>query len=118
MRETTLIRREAVRELASQGFSTRSIAAQLGMGRRTVQRDRVALGIPSKPPPRPLTAEEVAKAQAMLADGCSCLDVARTLGRTHKTILSRFREHVWTPTQIGQYARMVGKLNQIEAKTL
>lgn len=95
-------RREAVAALTREGLLTYEIAARLNINRRTVARDRVALGI-GLPGATPYTDEEHLRALEMLRDGCSLIEVARTLGRNECTIRQRYRGMGWSPREIGQY---------------
>lgn len=95
-------RREVVALLTGEGWSAHQIAVQLGVTPRTVGRDRVILGI-AEPGPRYFTAEEDRRALAMLTDGASLAEVARTLGRSQRTIYKRYPHMGWTPSQTGEY---------------
>lgn len=102
-REATAERRQRVAAMTRQGMSAAIIAEALRTTQRTVCRDRSALGI-AGPAPRPLTDEELRTAQALLEDGASYSEVARTLGRADTTIAHRFPGYGWTPTQGAQWA--------------
>lgn len=99
--------------LTRAGQSAPEIAIRLHINPRTVQRARKRLGI-AKEPTRPITDAELATAAAMLADGASCLEVARTLGRDDGPFLRRFPECKWTRAQAAEHAVLVRRLKQLE----
>lgn len=98
-------RRAQVAELTQQHWTLRQIAAKLGVTKRTVSRDRLAIGI-SHPRNRPWTAQDQSRAKQLLADGCSLADVAATLGRNPSTVHGRFKGMGWTDEQTGAYNAM------------
>ncbi len=73
----------------------------MDVSRRTIERDRIALGL-AVPRPR-WSPDEQQRALAMLADGASLWEVARTLGRDYETIWLRFRGMGWTRQQCNEY---------------
>lgn len=85
-------------DLSRRGLTESEISAQLGVSRRMVQRARVWAGIAGAPPV-PLTEEEKVAAKAMLEDGASYPEVARTLGRGRTTIADHFPGYAWTNAQ-------------------
>lgn len=89
--------------LTSEGCSTRRIAEIMHCSTRSVTRARSRLGI-AKPPGRPVTAEERAIADAMLADGASVREIERTLGRQPSALAYRYRGKGWSRAQIVEYA--------------
>src|SRR6516165_9652663 len=99
----TAERRDRVAELTHQGLTAGTIAEILGITKRSVQRHRSERGV-TQPPPIHMTDRELLRAKEMLEDGASCREVARTLGRTHRTILKRFPECKWTKSQRLQQA--------------
>lgn len=95
--------RDRIIELTRQGRTAPQIADELKRSARTVQRVRTAAGILMKPPIPPMTCEEIAWAQALLDDGASYNEVARTLNRHMKTIAERFKgRSKWTPRDGGE----------------
>lgn len=98
-------RRRRVAELTRTGMTLRQVAKAVGVTRRTVSRDRVALGI-TKPPPPPWTQAEDDRALQLLADGCSLRDVSDTLDRNYEAVCYRFRHLGWTNAQTGAYNAM------------
>ena len=102
-------RRQHVRAMTLAGCSAQQIADHIGCSRRVVIRDRRALGILQRPARQALTAGQLATAQALLDDGCSRTEVARTLGVWESTIRRRFPCHAWTPQQCADHARTIRK---------
>lgn len=84
-------RYDTIIELVRQNYSVPQIAAMLKVSRRLVYRARVARGIFHPNPPRPFTPEELARAEAMVVDGASFNEIARTLGRDVSVITQRFK---------------------------
>lgn len=93
-----------IKRLTLAGVGAREIAARIGCTTRTVSRYRHTLGI-SQPPPPPLTDDEIAAIHRLADDGCSVTEIARTIGRGSNAVRRIRPDAVWTPTQIGQYAR-------------
>lgn len=88
-------RREHVAELTRNGYSTNQIAVIVGTTPRTVVRLRAAAGVSKPSAGPPMTDAEIARAKALLDDGCSYREVARTLGRAEGTIARRFPGRGW-----------------------
>lgn len=101
----TEARRQRIVELTQLGWSAAEIAHECKTTARTVERTRVKMGV-AQPPPRRLTADEVARIEAMLADGASITDVARSVGRSIDYLQRRFRGRGWTRSQAGQFAAL------------
>lgn len=99
-------RREHVARLTRAGHSAAEIAVRLNITPRTVQRDRRATGT-SQLEPVPMTDAEHAIVQRLLADGASCAEAARTIGRSKTTILRHYPEHAWTRAQVGERLRIM-----------
>lgn len=95
-------RRDRVAELTRRGLSTKQIAEALGVTTCTVKRARRERGCQA-PTPRPFDAAEIARAESLFADGCSCTEVARTLGRDPSTIWRRWPDRAWTKRQVAEY---------------
>lgn len=100
-------RRARVKALTVAGCSAQQIADRVGCSRRQVTRDRRALGILQRPPREALTEEQLSTAQALLEDGCSRSEVARTLGVYESTIRRRFPGHVWSAQQIADHTATI-----------
>lgn len=105
--ETRAERRAMVAELTRDGFTLDQIAERLGVTHRTVSRDRLALGI-AQPAVPSFTDDEYRRARALIDDGYSLMEVARTLHRDVNTICKRFKGQGWTPAQTGQYNALRG----------
>lgn len=88
--ELVSVRRQRVAELTRAGLTAPQIAQDLKVADRTVQRDRVVLGI-GRPGPVFFTPEEDQRAIQMLEDGYPFTEVARSLGRHETTITKRYR---------------------------
>lgn len=94
--------RDNVIELSDMGHASVSIAHRLGCGLRTVQRYRAEAGYTGYRDTKPYTPEELSFIEALLADGASFAEVARTVGRDRKTIAGKFRgKSTWTPRDGG-----------------
>ena len=90
-----------VRTLA--GESAGAIAVRLGISSRTVTRHRSRLGIARTAPPR-LTQEQENLMQALVDDGCSVREIARTIGCSDTAVSRRHPDAAWTRTQVSDYA--------------
>ena len=108
-------RRDRVMELTRDGRSARDIAEILGITERSVLRHRRAAGL-SREPGTPMTADELRRAEALLNDGCSLQEVARTLGRSARTIKRRFPGRAWTRAQIDEHLSMIRRFKALEAR--
>lgn len=107
-------RREQVAQMTRDGVHAHEIAKVLGVAERTVVRDRRATGT-AKPPPRPLTPQQLALARQLLDDGCSYAEAARTVGASTTAIAAHFPGKGWTPIQGGMWGTYVRRLNQRKA---
>ena len=103
--EETNARRDRVTQLTRQGHTAKHIANLLGVTPRSVTRDRAARGI-TQPKAPPVTETEFARAHAMLEDGASYEEVARTLRRSHTAFRHRFPGYALTPAEAAQRARL------------
>lgn len=69
--------------------TARAVARHYGVTTRTIQRWRGAVGV-ARPGWVHMTADELARAKAMLDDGCPYSEVAETIGRTAHQMRRRF----------------------------
>lgn len=99
--------------LSRSGYTDQEIAARLGISDRTVLRDRKAAGLHLRATPRPLTPEEHARTVAMLDDGASYKEIARTIGRSANTIKRAFPGYSWTQAQMFEYRMALRAFNAI-----
>ena len=106
-------RRERVVALTQQNYTALQIAQILGITTRSVVRHRKAAGI-AQTPPSYLTEAEIQQATAMLEDGASRREVARTLGRSESAIGNHFPNYGWNQSQACTYGRMRRMLDQLE----
>lgn len=98
---------ERVVALTKQGWSAQAIAEELGCGPSTVRRARQRAGV-ARPAPRFLTPDEIATVEALLADGASLAEAARSIGRQHSTsLVHRFPGRGWTAQESGQFAMAI-----------
>lgn len=61
-----------------------------------------------------LTAEQIARARALLTDGCSQSEVARTIGCAQSRISTLFPGTGWTSRQGGEFGQLVRRVNRKE----
>jgi transposase-like protein len=92
-------------------MSASEIAQVMGISTMTVVRVRKRRGCQVAPPAEPFTTEELARVEALFADGCSCAEVARTIGRSPSAIRRRWPQHAWTKSQAGELAALT-RLNR------
>jgi DNA-binding NarL/FixJ family response regulator len=96
-------RQAVVVDLTREGWTADAIAARLGVTQRTVFRDRQKMHI-SRPRSKPWTEQEQRRAQELIDDGYSLMEVARTLHRHVVTVTNHgFKGQGWTAEQTGQY---------------
>lgn len=107
-------RREKVVTMTRAGMSAAEIALHLGIAQRSVVRIRKRCGI-AKPKPPPLTAEELAVAKALLEDGASRAEAARSIGRNQSAIEHAFPGWCWTRAQQDEYLSYVRKWRKLTA---
>lgn len=107
-------RRDAVARLTQAGCSATEIAVRLGVTRRTVQRHREITGASrDRDLYPPMTASELAIARALLEDGASYGEVARTLHRGACTIGRHFPGYGWSVGSGGEYRRAMQLLDSL-----
>lgn len=109
-REAVAERRERVRQLSLSGHTAPQIAAELGITRFSVIRHRKALGIARTPAPR-LTADQESRASALIEDGASIAEVARTIGCSHWAVKQRFPDAAWSHQQRTDLVGMLARLD-------
>lgn len=82
--------RSAVERMTREGFTARQISEELGITRRTVQRNRTAAGV-AQPRGRPFDSVEHERILEMLEDGVSIPEIARTIGRSRDVLWRRYK---------------------------
>ncbi|MFT4471402.1 helix-turn-helix domain-containing protein [Arthrobacter sulfonylureivorans] len=108
--------RDAIAELAEDGYTAPQIAERLGCAVRTVNRARAELGLAQPGPNQargPVPAEKLARARALIEDGASHKEVLQTLGMGWQTLSKYFPGTGWTNVQKGQHAARVRQLNRL-----
>lgn len=96
--------------LTRRGWTMPRIAAELGCSQRSVGRARKRAGV-ANPPARPMTADDLALAEQLFADGCSIVEVEQTLGRARGTLARRYRGRGWTSRQAGEFRQFQRRLS-------
>lgn len=69
-----------------QHLSAAAAAEKFGVHERTIHRDRRILGLATYERPEPLTPGQVRRMENLIVDGCPLAEIARTVGRSPKTI--------------------------------
>lgn len=109
-----LIDIERFTQMAASGESIPRMAAILHVSARTVSRYKRTFGLTQdRPGYRKLPDGWHEQAEQLLADGYSKTDVARITGVNFDTVTRHFPGHAWTPQQVGEYAAMIRRLNQV-----
>lgn len=105
----TSIWAEPVAELLAQNLRSAVIAARLGIAASTVERLKAELGLTKRTPQRAnrVTPETLNKMRAMIDDGASSSEVARTVGVNVKTVYRYFPGQQWGTRQASEYANLV-----------
>lgn len=98
--------------MTRQGRTATEIAAVIGCHPDSVTRIRRRNGLTTPPPP-PLTDAEIETASALIMDGASITEAARTIGRSRHALTHRFPDSTWTPSQVGQHRAMLRKLGGV-----
>lgn len=88
-------RDEVIAELTAAGVTVREMAERLHVTVRTVSRSRGRTKCGAAPA-IPMTDDEHTRALAMLEDGCSYKETARTIGRSLITIRKHYPGYGWT----------------------
>lgn len=101
-------RRAQIIELSRKGLTVGEICERVGVGHYTVVAVRKDAGI-SKPRAPRLTEEELARAEALLADGASYCEVGRTLGRSRQHIARLFPGVGWSMEERDEFMCAVRK---------
>lgn len=103
-------------QLHDDGMNAADIAAELGVSVRTVSRHRARLGLgrPGNNHGFRVTPEWKARVEALLDDGCSIREAARTMECRKETVSRHFPGRGWTYRMGGEFGRaqrlMKGKL--------
>lgn len=105
-------RRAEIVRLTKAGHSAAEIAKRLGVTTRTVHRQRRTGGC-AKPMPNWMTDDEIRRAEALLDDGASYSEVARTLGRTAQSIGERFPGRGYSKAQANEMRRLKAQLEAL-----
>ncbi|WP_396653091.1 helix-turn-helix domain-containing protein [Microbacterium resistens] len=96
------------------GASLAQIADAFRVSTRTASRWRERLGLQHQEPHHPRPRSDRDHAAALLDDGCSFAEVARTLGVTGPTIRRWFPDRrSWTREERGAYAAQARRFNEI-----
>jgi hypothetical protein len=111
-REHIIERRERVETLTRAGQTAHQIATEIGVTARTVQRIRSVVGI-AKPKPSRLTDTEKLIALALIDDGASLTEAARTIGRSQRAVRQAFPGRGWTQQQSGAYSYITRRLGGV-----
>lgn len=105
---------ERIVQLTRQGRSAPEIAAMERVCERTVQRVRKAAGI-AQPRSLPTPQHILDQADAMLRDGASIQETARTLGIGYGTVQYHFPGRGWTREQCAEYRTMIRTYGEVLA---
>jgi DNA-binding NarL/FixJ family response regulator len=96
-------------ELTLRGVPAHLIAEQLGISERSVFRiRRQRLG--PRAPRRDFTDDEIAYVEAMLTDGASIAEIARTIGRCPATVNKRWPHRGWDKTACAEFAAFMHRI--------
>ena len=99
-------RHQQIIALSRAGTPVREICERVGVCNFTVISVRREAGV-SKPRAPRMTADEIAQAEALLDDGCSIAEVARTLGRSRSHLGRLFPGRGWTMQQRDEHTRVI-----------
>lgn len=102
---------ERFEQLHQAGASARTIAAELGVTVRTVERWRHATGMLVRPRMVARSQAERDYAQRLLEDGCSIRETAATIGVAQKTIAAWFPD---APRMTREQSGHLAQLRRLE----
>lgn len=101
-------------ELFKGGRTIPQVAEIVGRSPRTVERMRLRYGL-SKPSPKcgkRYTKEELAGFQAMIDEGMSFDEIAKTTGVNWATLNRWFRGQAWPPEKVSQYGNAIRRIKK------
>lgn len=104
---------ERIADLSRRGVSATEIAHQVGVNVSMVHRVRRMYGLTRTSNQRPFTAEERARMQELLDDGCSIAEAARTIGRSPAYAWKLFKGQGWTRAECGEYTRLLREYGSV-----
>jgi DNA-binding CsgD family transcriptional regulator len=104
---------DKVAELTRAGHSATEISALLGCSVRAVVRCRRITGTSKGPGVPRVSADKLAQAELLVADGASCREVARTIGVHSKTVKKYFPESVWSKQQQSEMISAIQKYRHV-----
>lgn len=110
-RKVDPVRQARIEQLSRAGLTVTAIAAELGVCTATVVTARARAGL-TKYQVRPFTPEEDERIDAMLTDGASYKEVARTIGRHRQSIARRFPGRGWSTADRDAHTRVVRGAHQ------
>lgn len=115
MRPLSAEQQDQIATWYAQGVPVSAMAQRLGCSERTVARWRRRLGIAPPITRHCWTVDELARAEALIADGASIHEIARTLSITYGSVWYRFRHRGWTPQQAGAWSAELRRLRRAGA---
>ena len=95
-----------IRRMTLAGATLAECAAEVGLSIWGVRDARRRLGIQG-PPRNPLPPDVTERARAMVDDGCSFAEIARTLAIGEATLRRHFPGRSWTTDQVADWNRML-----------
>lgn len=109
-------RRQRVVLLTQSGYTATQIAQIEQIARRSVVRIRSAAGCSQAAPRVSMTAAELRAAEELLDDGCSYVEVGRTLGFSESCIRRHFPGRGWPVGEGARFALQVRWANHRAAR--
>ncbi|WP_084459499.1 helix-turn-helix domain-containing protein [Mycolicibacterium houstonense] len=103
---------ERIAVLSRRGVGCEEIAAAVGCSLGSVWYARRRKGLSDRSA-YTLTSEQLARADALLADGASFTEVARTIGTTTSAVCKRFPGRGWSHTECGSYGKFLARMGGV-----
>lgn len=105
---------EKIAQLTKAGYTAQEISNKLNISMRSVSRARVITKTDTEPY-EPMSREENLRAIIMLEQGVNYMEVARTLGRSHTTIMRKFPGYdKMTRKESSELGVLIKALNRID----
>lgn len=105
-------RHDQIARMARSGMQRKVIARRLGVHIRTVDRVLSDRGLTKGNPPK-MTVEEIERARALLEDGASYYEAARSIGRSSMVLRRKLPGYQWDKVKSGEHGQVCKKMRRV-----